>query len=702
MTRTKILRRLAGWVALSLLVCLPATAWAEDPVHFNDPNLQAAVEVVLGKTNPTATDMLGLTYLDAHNKGIVDLTGIEHAGNLAALNLSVNHICDISPLAGLTNLAVLNLCHNPLDAAACAIYIPQILANNPGIDLQHYPCAGQYTLTITCSGSGSVRTVFVSGTTSTTLENEGSFTIDQGARVTITATADAGWRFVGWSGSVCSPERSYEFILASDYTVQANFAQEPRTLTVTCGRGGKVTQPGIGSFTHERGSTVPIKAAADIGYCFVGWSGTAVDKGYVADPTKSRTEVVLNEDAALHADFAESVRQFHESWEMARLGAYTPSKSAFFNADEGPWALGDGVSSAATCGATRNRADVLALSSGQTLLLTSIDSKSTCSDTLWIALDESGLTSSGSALPIDANTMISFYEVGRLDAPGLHGSGKNCQNPPCFDNVSLLLTDNRGNILAYVLQRPADAVANVPNAYLGGVYREVFLDQSGLCYRRNLFRDLRTIPAFNTTGAQVWTIEFRVAEHGSAIIDDITIGPAALEEKVPAYRFSSPVLQSHFFTIGANEKQMLIDMYSDVWTFQGIGYFTVPADDPNAVPAYRLWSPVLESHFYTINADEKDALLNQFAGIWTLEGIAFHVFAEDGRPADAAPVYRLWSASLSAHFYTADEQERDDLLANHSDLWTLEGVAWYAYPPQWDSQQAVEIIRGDQTANPAK
>lgn len=96
-------------VAVSILLITPVAVKAEDPVVFADANLKAAVEAALGISNPTPTDMLGLTSLYADRKGIGDLTGLEYAVNLGGLHLSVNNITDISALSGLTNLFHLGL-----------------------------------------------------------------------------------------------------------------------------------------------------------------------------------------------------------------------------------------------------------------------------------------------------------------------------------------------------------------------------------------------------------------------------------------------------------------------------------------------------------------------------------------------------------------------------------------------------------------
>jgi len=780
MRNAKILKHLAIAAVLSLLLCLSQTASAEDPVRFRDANLKAAVEAALGKTSPTPTDMLGLTRLDASEEGIMDLTGLAYATNLAELNLWANEISDISALTGLTRLTVLRLQRNPLGDDACGAQIRQIRTNNPGIDLTYDPCvfrctltissteggsvtdpgsgpfeydsgtvvpvlaavqsgwhfagwtgtaveahkvadaglasttvtmdddytlranfeSNQHTLTILCGPEGSVTTDVLSTVSAQTFTGTGSFVFDHGTELKVTVAGKGDWQFTGWTGTMASNQNPLVFTLMSDQRIEAHFALNAKTLMVSAGEGGTVTKPGVGSFAFEQGVAILVEATPNPDYRFVGWTGTVVDRGDIADSRLNLTSVTLNEGGTLHANF-ETIRGFYESWEIAAAGRYEPLKARFINADEGAWLLEDGVSQFRECGPTPQKAEVLKLDDGQALLLTSADSNSTCSDVVSVSLVEAGLVNPGFALPIDVNTVLSFYEVGQLDQPGLHGSGQDCLVPPCFDNVSLLLTDNKGNVLAYVLQRSPDAVANTSNVNFRGTYGEIFLDPTGIFYQRDLLSDFRTIPAFDPVDAQVRSIEFRVDEHGSAMIDDVTIRPGAVNGTVPVYRFWSPVLESYFFTTGAAEKQVMVDLFSSVWTFEGIAYFTAgdgndpnaDGNDPNAVPVYRFWSPVLSSHFYTISEAEKEVLLRDFPMIWELEGVAFYAFPEGRQPADSCPVYRLWSGALGRHFYTTSEQERDNLIGSLADVWTLEGVAWYAYPPQWDSRQALGIVR---------
>jgi hypothetical protein len=104
------------------------------------------------------------------------------------------------------------------------------------------------------------------------------------AKVTLTAAADQGSTFAGWSGAWCSGTGTCVPTLNSNpTTVTANFIVTPETLTVTkTGAGsGTVTSdlPGIScgatcSKNYNYGDSVTLTAApANPGSTFIGWSG---------------------------------------------------------------------------------------------------------------------------------------------------------------------------------------------------------------------------------------------------------------------------------------------------------------------------------------------------------------------------------------------------------------------------------------------
>ena len=86
-------------------------------VHIPDTNLRAAIAEALGKSPNapiTAEEMERLRRLEARNKGIQDLTGLQFGTNLSFLRFDDNEISDLSPLASLINLRELWLHDNPL------------------------------------------------------------------------------------------------------------------------------------------------------------------------------------------------------------------------------------------------------------------------------------------------------------------------------------------------------------------------------------------------------------------------------------------------------------------------------------------------------------------------------------------------------------------------------------------------------------
>ncbi|MCL5281948.1 MAG: metallophosphoesterase [Planctomycetes bacterium] len=164
-------------------------------------------------------------------------------------------------------------------------------------------------------------------------------------------------------------------------------------------------------------------------------------------------------------------------------------------------------------------------------------------------------------------------------------------------------------------------------------------------------------------------------------------------DALPVYRFWSPIAGKHFYTLDEVEKAKLLSQYTRVWTYEGVAFraFASPAGDGLA-PVYRFWSPSSGAHFYTLEEAEKDKLLRSYAGIWTYEGIAFYAYAPGTQPAGTMPVHRFWSGALGTHFYTTSDTERFKLVSSYTGTWDYEGAAWDAYPAE--AATAVAITKG--------
>ena len=108
---------------------------ASAEVEIPDPNLEHSIQEKLGLSDRTAitqADMLQLGSLDASNKEVEDLAGLEHATNLTWLALSSNEIRDLSPLAELFNLETLYLWVNPISDLSPLASLTQLSELNLG------------------------------------------------------------------------------------------------------------------------------------------------------------------------------------------------------------------------------------------------------------------------------------------------------------------------------------------------------------------------------------------------------------------------------------------------------------------------------------------------------------------------------------------------------------------------------------------
>ena len=130
----------------------------------------------------------------------------------------------------------------------------------------------------------------------------GSGPYNAGSSVTVTATPNAGYTFVNWTdnGNVASTSSSYQFILAGNRTLVANFtviaaSQFAVILSSNPAAGGMTA----GSGPYNAGSSVTVTATPNNGYTFLNWT----DNGTIASTSPTYT-FALNANRTLVANFA--------------------------------------------------------------------------------------------------------------------------------------------------------------------------------------------------------------------------------------------------------------------------------------------------------------------------------------------------------------------------------------------------------------
>jgi len=116
-----------------------------------------------------------------------------------------------------------------------------------------------YTLTITMAGTGS-------GTTT------GAGIYDHGDIATVTATANLGSTFAGWSGLDGAECATGSVLMTANKSCMAIFTLNRYTLEITTAGTGSGTTTGAGMYNY--GDTATTTATANTSSTFTGWSGT--------------------------------------------------------------------------------------------------------------------------------------------------------------------------------------------------------------------------------------------------------------------------------------------------------------------------------------------------------------------------------------------------------------------------------------------
>lgn len=185
--------------------------------------------------------------------------------------------------------------------ATGTIYIAELAATNV---TTHDDPTASYSFTATAGTGGTI-----TGTSNGTYQN--------GTTITVTASPDSGYEFVGWSetngGSIISTNANYTFTINQNTTLFANFQSTSvtnYTLTVVTGEGCRsvvyFNSDSNGNLfvsgQYPAGYSLSLIAFAQSGYEFAGWW---TNSSFSGDPIKSSNvyNITLNSDMTLYPKF---------------------------------------------------------------------------------------------------------------------------------------------------------------------------------------------------------------------------------------------------------------------------------------------------------------------------------------------------------------------------------------------------------------
>lgn len=161
---------------------------------------------------------------------------------------------------------------------------------------------------IIMDGSKTITATFVEDTVPTvtltvTVVGDGTVTrnpdrpLKRGETVTLTATAEPGWRFLGWSGDLTGDTNPVQLTMRGNKSVTATFVEDSEPtymLTVTTvGNGTVMRDP---DRPLRLGETVTLTATAASGWTFSGWSGAL-------SGTQNPATLTISDDLTVEATF---------------------------------------------------------------------------------------------------------------------------------------------------------------------------------------------------------------------------------------------------------------------------------------------------------------------------------------------------------------------------------------------------------------
>ena len=145
------------------------------------------------------------------------------------------------------------------------------------------------------------------------------------------------------------------------------------------------------------------------------------------------------------------------------------------------------------------------------------------------------------------------------------------------------------------------------------------------------------------------------------------------EPLVSIHRFYNVRTGTHFYTPSQAEVNSVIANYSNVFRYEGVAYHTRASK--NTQPLYRFYNRANGSHFYTASPAERDQVIALYGNVFTYEGETYKV--TPGPEAGKTAVIRFYNVRNGSHFFTASADEANTVVSKYSNVYRLEGPAFY-------------------------
>jgi Carboxypeptidase regulatory-like domain/Repeat of unknown function (DUF5648) len=157
------------------------------------------------------------------------------------------------------------------------------------------------------------------------------------------------------------------------------------------------------------------------------------------------------------------------------------------------------------------------------------------------------------------------------------------------------------------------------------------------------------------------------------------VAASAATDFAPVFRIQNTTLSgSYFFTIYDSEKLSALALHPE-WNLEGGAFFASLVADTNTntglYPVHRFQNKINGSYLFTIYESERADILANYSAYFAYEGISWYArqTPDDGY----TPLYRFRNKQNGTYLFSAYEAEKNDIVANYSNIFALEGVAYF-------------------------
>ena len=97
---------------------------------------------------------------------------------------------------------------------------------------------------------------------------------------------------------------------------------------------------------------------------------------------------------------------------------------------------------------------------------------------------------------------------------------------------------------------------------------------------------------------------------------------------IPVYHFYAATTEAHYFTASEDEKNYIIATWPDHWEYIEISWYGKSTQESGTKPIYQFYSNTGDSHYFTASEEEKDMIMELWPDYWSYIGIKWYGYTD--------------------------------------------------------------------------